>query len=47
VSNQELYFSKNKSAEEKYFFDLTFTDIHMGCQKVPKSDFQNHSNESF
>ena len=24
-----------------YFF-LTFTDVHMGRQKVPKSDFQSH-----
>ena len=23
------------------FFDLTFTDVHMGRQKVPKSDFQS------
>ena len=30
-----------KSVKEKYFFDLTFTDVHMGCQKVPKSDFQS------
>ena len=22
-------------------FDLTFTDVHMGHQKVPKSDFQS------
>jgi hypothetical protein len=31
-----------KSVKEKYFFDLTFTDVHMGRQKVPKSDFQSH-----
>ena len=30
-----------KSVKEKYFFDLTFTDVHMGRQKVPKSDFQS------
>ena len=28
-----------KSVKSKYFFDLTFTDVHTGCQKVPKSDF--------
>ena len=27
--------------KEKYFLDLTFTDVHMGRQKVPKSDFQS------
>ena len=31
-----------KSVKEKYFFDLTFTDVQMGRQKVPKSDFQSH-----
>ena len=30
-----------KSAKEKHFFDLTYTDVHMGLQKVPKSDFQS------
>ena len=25
----------------KKIYDLTFTDVHMGCQKVPKSDFQS------
>ena len=30
-----------KSLKEKYFFDLTFRDVHMGCPKVPKSDFQS------
>ena len=39
VSQQGLDFSK-KSVKEKYFFDLTFTDAHTSCQKVPKSDFQ-------
>ena len=28
--------------KEKYFLDLTFTDVHMGRQKVPKSEFQSH-----
>jgi hypothetical protein len=32
VSQQGLHFSK-KSVKEKCFFDLTFTDVHMGCQK--------------
>ena len=41
MSQQGLDFSK-KSVKEKYFFDLTFTDVHMGRQKVPKSDFQSH-----
>ena len=31
-----------KSVKEKYIFDLTFTDVHMGLQKVPKSDFKSH-----
>ena len=31
-----------KSAKEKYFFNLTFTYIHMGYQKVPKAVFQSH-----
>ena len=31
----------NKSVKEKYFFDLTFIDVHMGRQKAPKSDFQS------
>ena len=31
-----------KSVQYKYFFDLTFTDVHMGCQRVPKSDIQSH-----
>ena len=38
--NRGLILAK-KSVKEKYFFDLTFTDVHMGCQKVPKSDFQS------
>ena len=41
VSQQGLHFSK-KSAKENIFFVLTFTDVHMGHQKVPKSDFQSH-----
>ena len=40
MSQQGLDFSK-KSVKEKYFFDLTFTDVHIGRQKVPKSDFQS------
>ena len=31
-----------KSVKEKHFFYLTFTDVHMGRRKVPKSDFQSH-----
>ena len=27
--------------KEKYIFDLTFTAVHMGCQKGPKIDFQS------
>ena len=30
-----------KKSVKKWFFDLTFTDVHMGQQKVPKSDFQS------
>ena len=45
MSQQRLDFSK-KSVKEKYFFDLTFTDVHMGCQKVPKSDFQSQLSRS-
>ena len=40
MSQQGFDFSKT-SVIEKYFFDLTFTDVHMGHQKVPKSDFQS------
>ena len=29
-----------KSVKAKYFFYLTITDVQMGRQKVPKSDFQ-------
>ena len=36
--NRGLILAKT-SVKEK-FFDLTFTDVHMGCQKVPKSDFK-------
>ena len=40
MSQQGLHFSK-KISKRKIFFDLTFTDVHMGRQKVPKSDFQS------
>ena len=40
MSQQGLILAK-KSVKEKQFIDLTFTDVHMGCQKVPKSDFQS------
>ena len=33
MSQQGLDFSK-KSVKEKYSFDLTYTDVHMGRQKV-------------
>ena len=35
-----------KSVKEKHFFDMTFTDVHMGRQKVPKSDFQSQFSTS-
>ena len=36
-----LDFSKKISKiKKKNLFDLTFTDVHRGCQKMPKSDFQ-------
>ena len=38
MSQQGLDFCK-KISRLKYFFDLTLTDVHMGRQKVPKSDF--------
>ena len=41
MSQQGLYFSK-KISKIEIFFDLTFTDVHTGRQKVPKSDFQSH-----
>ena len=41
MSQQGLDFSK-KISKKKYFFDLTYTDVHTGRQKVPKSDFQSH-----
>ena len=41
MSQQGLHFSK-KISKIKIFFDLTFTDVHTGRQKVPKSDFQSH-----
>ena len=41
MSQQGLHFSK-KISKLKIFFDLTFTDVHMGHQKVPKFDFQSH-----
>ena len=40
VSQQGLDCSK-KISKRKIFFDLAFKDVHMGCQKVPKSDFQS------
>ena len=40
LSQQGLDFSK-KISKRIIFFDLTFTDVHMGRQKVPKSDFQS------
>ena len=40
VSQQGLYFRK-KSVKKWKNFDLTFTDVHMDRQKVPKSDFQS------
>ena len=39
MSQQGLDFSKENNL--KQFFDLTFADVHMGRQKVPKSDFQS------
>jgi hypothetical protein len=41
VSQQGLYFSK-KISKIRIFFDLTLTDVHMGRQKVLKSDSQSH-----
>ena len=29
------------AVKDKYVFDLTFTDLHKDCQKVPASDFRN------
>ena len=40
MSQQGHNFSK-KISKRKIIFDLTFTDVHMGRQKVPKSDFQS------
>ena len=40
MSQQWLDFSK-KISKRKIFFDLTLTDVHIGRQKVPKSDFQS------
>ena len=39
MSQQGLNFSKKSVKEKK--IDLTFTDVHLGIQKVPKSDFQS------
>ena len=39
MSQQGLDFCKKISKRKKK--DLTFTDVHMGRQKVPKSDFQS------
>ena len=33
---------RKKIGKRIWFFDLTFTDVHMGRQRVPKSDFQSH-----
>ena len=41
MSQQGVDFSK-KISKMKIFFDFTFTDVHTGRQKVPKSDFQSH-----
>ena len=38
--NRDFILAK-KSVKEKYFFELTFTDVHMGRQKVSKADFQS------
>ena len=40
MSQQGVDFSK-KISKKKKKIDLTFTDVHMGRQKVPKSDFQS------
>ena len=37
MSQQGLDFSKKKEKKN----DLTFTDVHMGCQKGHKLDFQS------
>ena len=42
---RELILGK-KSVKEKLFFDLTFTDVHMDHQKVPKSDFPSQFSQS-
>ena len=34
-------FLKKKISEQKYFWAWTFTDFHMGRQKVPKSFFRD------
>ena len=34
-------------SEDKYFFYLNFTEFHMGCQKVPKFDFQSIFNVKY
>ena len=44
VSQQGLHFKKKIS--KIFFFYLTFTDVNMGHQKVPKSDFQRHCSMS-
>ena len=35
-----------KISKSQIFFDLTFTDFHMGCKKGPKSisNYKNHRN---
>jgi hypothetical protein len=45
VSQQGLDFGK-KAVKKKEFFNLTFTDVHMGRQKVPKSNFQSQFSTS-
>ena len=50
--NQQGFILEKKLVKEKYFFDLTFTDVQFR-PKVPKSEFQsffyvkNHSNISY
>ena len=44
MRQQVLDFSKEKKL--KQFFDLTFTDVHMGHQKEPKSDFHSQFSQS-
>jgi hypothetical protein len=41
VSQQGLDFSKEISKKKNVFFYLTYADVQMGIQKVPKSDYQS------